>query len=304
MAVGQDWCLQCGAGAGGSIGTPSWRSAVTILGATAVLVLGAAGAGYAALSKRTKTAPLARPASTQTTATLAVTPPPATTPATTTPGAALGTPTTIKPLGTIKPPKIPLAAVVPKATSTTPAATTPTTTTPTAPATTGGASPSEESKPAAILLDTDAASTYNPYSYPASIFGDPSLTIDGDTSTAWTAQVNPATAPSMAVGVLISLKAEQKVSELELVTSTPEMSVQVYGATGQTVPASITDPAWTPLSSYLVVKKKHVLLHLRHATKAFTFVTLWISKAPASSLGTAEAPGHVSVNEIELFPPS
>ncbi len=302
MAVGQDWCLQCGAGAGGSIGAPSWRSAVTILGATAVLVLGAAGAGYAALSKRAKTAAPARPAAAQTATTLAVTPPPATTPATPTPDAALGTPTTIKPLGTIKPPKIPLAAVVPKTTATTP--TTPTTTTPTAPATTGGASASEESKPAAILLDTDAASTYNPYSYPASIFGDPSLTIDGDTTTAWTAQVNPATAPSMAVGVLISLKAEQKVSELELVTSTPGMSVQVYGATGTTVPASITDPAWTPLSSYLVVRKKHVLLHLRHATKAFTFVTLWISKAPASSVGTAEAPGHVSVNEIELFPPS
>jgi len=301
MAVGQDWCLQCGAGAGGSIGTPSWRSAVTILGATAVLVLGAAGAGYAALSKRTKTP--ATPVA-QTTATVAVTTTPATTPVTPTPATPLGTPTTIKPPATFKAAKIPLTAVVPKATTTTPVATTPTTTTPTAPATTGGASPSVESKPAAILLDTDAASTYNPYSYPASLFGDPSLTIDGDTTTGWTAQVNPATAPSMAVGVLISLKGEQKVAELELVTSTPGMSVQIYGATGQTVPASITDPAWTPLSSYLVVKKKHVLLHLRHATKAFTFVTLWISKAPESSVGTAEAPGHVSVNEIELFPPS
>jgi hypothetical protein len=30
-------------------------------------------------------------------------------------------------------------------------------------------------------------------------------------------------------------------------------------------------------------------------------VTLWISKAPAASIGTAKAPGHVTVDELELF---
>ena len=64
------------------------------------------------------------------------------------------------------------------------------------------------------MLDTNAASTYNPYNYPASGFGDPSLAIDGDTSTAWTAQVNPATAPKMAEGLLIDLKAKQKISAI------------------------------------------------------------------------------------------
>ena len=51
MVLGQDWCLQCGVGAPGSIGTSSWRSTATILGITAVLALGAAAAGYAALEK-------------------------------------------------------------------------------------------------------------------------------------------------------------------------------------------------------------------------------------------------------------
>ena len=53
MDPGQDWCLQCGAGAPGSLdaGGPSWRSAAAILTATAVLVLGAAAAAYAALNK-------------------------------------------------------------------------------------------------------------------------------------------------------------------------------------------------------------------------------------------------------------
>jgi hypothetical protein len=315
MAVGQDWCLQCGAGPGGGIGTPSWRSAATILGATAVLVLGAAGAGYAALSKpSSKKLAVASVTVAKTTVPATTVPPVATPPVTTPPVATptapetLGTPTTIKPavpLGAIKPVKI-KSITVPKITIplTPSSGSTGTGATPTSPAATGGASDAEETKPAAILLDTNAASTYNPYSYPASIFGDPSLTIDGDTSTGWTAQVNPATAPSMAVGVLISLKAKQKIGSLELVTSTPGMSVQVYGSTGQTVPASITDPAWTALSGYRVANKRHTLMRLRDATKAFTFVTLWISKAPASSVGTATAPGRVSVNELELFPPS
>jgi hypothetical protein len=265
-----------------------------------VLVLAAAGAGYAALSKRSQRAPAKSVISAQTTVTTSTTPAATAPPVSTaTVPQTLGTPTTIKPaipLTATKVAKIPLTTPVAK---TTVPATAPTVTTPAA---TGGASPSEEAKPAAILLDTNAASTYNPYSYPASIFGDPSLTIDGDTTTGWTAQVNPASAPSMAVGVLISLHAKQKVASLELITSTPGMSVQVYGAVGQTVPASITDPAWTPLTGYLVIKKRHVHMSLRDAKKAFTFITLWISKAPASSVGTAEAPGHVSVNEIELFP--
>jgi hypothetical protein len=107
----------------------------------------------------------------------------------------------------------------------------------------------------------------------------------------------------LAEGLLIDLKAKQKVAVLELITSTPGMTVQIYGANGHTVPESITDPAWVPLSSQRLVKKKHTRFKLRDAKKEFTYVTLWISKAPAASIGTATAPGHVDVNEVELFPP-
>ena len=150
-----------------------------------------------------------------------------------------------------------------------------------------------------------SSSPHNPYGYPASGFGDPSLAIDGDTSTEWTAQVNPAVAPKMAEGLTIDLKSAQRVSAVELVTSTPGMSIQIYGANGQTVPTSITDPAWVQLSPYLTVKKRHERIKLKDSTKAFRFVTLWISKAPAASIGTAPdrvPPTHVSVNELELFP--
>jgi hypothetical protein len=51
-----------------------------------------------------------------------------------------------------------------------------------------------------------------------------------------------------------------------------------------------------------VLKKRHQRITLRESQRAFRFVTLWISRAPAASVGTPQAPGHVSVNELELFP--
>jgi hypothetical protein len=306
MADDQDWCLQCGAGAPGSLGTPSWRSAAAILGATVLLVLIAAAAAYAALSKSgnsqassTTVARVAPPA-----ASAPITPSP--TPTTPPPGTLGTTPTPKASIPPVKTPKIPLTAVVPKATptTTTPSSSsgtgTSTATTPSTPAT-GGAN-SEESAPTAILLDTDAASTYNPYSYPASGFGDPSLAIDGDSTTAWTAKLDSATAPKMAQGLLIDLKTKQKLAAVGLITSTPGMTVQVYGANTQTAPSSITDPAWVALSRSLTVKKKRTHIKLRDSKQTFTFVTLWISRAPEASIGTPEAPGHVDVNELELFP--
>jgi hypothetical protein len=308
MDPAQDWCLNCGAGAPGSLGTQTrgWRSGASVLGATAILALGAAAAAYAALSKgasKPHVVTIAR-------APAATAPGAATVPnsiAPTTPSTAA--PTTIKPAvpGIVKPPKIPLAAATPKPTGTTSApnvgggTTIPTTTNPV----TGGESgtPAQaESQPGAMLLDTNAAATYNPYAYPPADFGDPSLTIDGDTTTGWTAQVDPAVAPKMAEGLVIDLKSPRKLSALTLITSTPGMTIQVYGANGAKLPTSITDHAWVKLTPNIVEKSKHLKLKLREPKKAFRFVTLWISRAPASSVGTPQAPGHVSVNEIELFP--
>jgi hypothetical protein len=207
-----------------------------------------------------------------------------------------------------KPPKIPLKQLTPKAaplptTATTPAligTTTPKTTT--IPTTTTGGSRANELPPA-LELDTNAASTYDPYSYPAANFGDPSLAIDGDTTTGWTAQVDPSVAPKMAEGLAIDLRSPLRIADVKLFTSTPGMTVQVYGARAQSLPASITDKAWVPLSRALILKKKSTTIKLRDAAKGFRFIGLWISRAPASATGTAQAPAHVTVDELELFPP-
>jgi hypothetical protein len=317
---GQDWCLQCGAGTPESLTThtPSWRSAAAIVGLAAILAIGAATAAYAALSKSAgKARPVVTTVAQATLPTTTAVTPTTTTPVIpTTPGGSIpvtpkipGTPTTVNPLlptGSAKPPKIPLTAPTPKSsgTTTTPSSpsggeTTPSTT-PTK--STGESTPATAPPQTSILLDTDAASTYNPYGYPTSSFGDPSLAIDGEAATGWTAQVEPTVAPKMAEGLTIDLKSPRRLSALALVTSTPGMTVQVYGANGSALPTSITDPAWVPLSPYFLEKKKRERIKLRHSAKAFRFVALWISSAPAASVGTPQAPGHVSVDELELFP--
>jgi len=291
MAPGQDWCLQCGAGAPGSVGSRDWRPWAIALGATAVLLLGAAAAAYAALKKEPKHAAV-------TTATVAqATPPPATTPVPTPAPVPAAPAVKVPPIATT--PSIPTKAVAPPVT---------TPVTPAAPSggTNGGETkasgqPAEKPQPKPILLDTDAASTYNPYAYPESSFGDPSLTIDGDTSTGWSAQVNPATAPAMAEGVVIDLKSAKKLSAVKLVTTTPGITLQLYGSDAKTLPASITDESWIPISRSLTLEKRRARITLKDQTKPLRFVTVWISGAPASAAGTPESPGRVTLNEIELF---
>jgi hypothetical protein len=306
--------LQCGAGGPDSLSSraPTWRSAAVILTALAILVAGAATAAYAALSKhdakaRPTTTVAQTPAPTATTPTAPVTPQLPETGGTAT--AKIGTPTTIAPSGGATPPKIPLSAATPTPAATTPAVTpTPKTSTPKTPKS-GGGTPVGEAHPEALLLDTNAASTYNPYNYAASNFGDPSLAIDGDRSTGWTALVEPSVAPKMAEGLVIDLNTPRKLSALALSTTTPGMTVQVYGANGEAPPTSIIDPAWASLSPSLVDKKKHTRIKFGGTTAAgqaaaklaYRFIALWVSQAPASAVGTPAAPGHISVNEIELF---
>jgi hypothetical protein len=318
LAPAQDWCTSCGAGAPGSLGrsVPGWRAAAAVLAALAVLVAGAATAGYAALHKSS------RRSSTSAARALAAVPAAPVTPAAPVPPVStpkvprIGPPTTIKPAIPLKAPKIPpLGAVAPKPIKP-PAVTSPPSavTSPRKATKGGGTTPTATTKkdggnnntpvpvsvseqPSAMLLDTNAASTYNPSGQPAGNFGDPRLAIDGDTSTGWTARVDPAGAPKLAEGLLIDLNSPQRVSALRLVTSTPGMAVQVYAANGSSAPATITDPGWAALSRTLVAHKKRLRIGLSDASHSHRFVLLWISRAPSA------ASAHVSVNELELFPP-
>lgn len=324
LREGQEWCLQCGASQPGSLGERRGWSALSSLTLVAVLLSAAAAAAGAAALSSNKTPPTptltvaqapAPATSTPTASTPVVpgtTPTPTPTPKVPPPKAPKGETGANNPLfpSTGKPPKIPSATSTPKSSGTEPKSgteskpteTTPATTTPTESESKSGSE--TKAQPSAILLDTDAASTYNPYNYPEAGFGDPALAIDGEAVTAWTAQVQPSSAPQMAEGLLVNLKASMKLGSVKLITLTPGMTVQLYGTDAHKAPATITEQGWTPLSSSRVLKKKTTTVKLHVAGKTFRYVAVWIVKAPAAAVGTPQAPGHVDLNEVELFPPA
>jgi hypothetical protein len=324
MVDGQEWCLQCGAGAPGTLASErDWRPLALIGAVGAILLAGAGTAAYAALNQTPVKPPPhvlvaeVQPPVTTSPSTLS-TPTTTPTPTTTTPTGSSSGSTLGLPSSTVKPPKLPATVPTPSGgtaltpthttaplplptsthTTTTPAATTPTNTT------TGSATTPAAATPNPILLDTDAASTYNPSGYPASYFGDPSLAIDGEPTTSWTAQVEPKVAPLMAVGLALDFKTATQLGTLEVVTSTPGMTVEVFGSNGAMLPANITDPAWTRLSPPHLVKKKNGIVKLRTDGKGYRLLVLWLTKAPAASVGTPEAPGHVSIGELVPYPPT
>jgi hypothetical protein len=320
----QQWCLSCGACEPGSLGERANPGPLKVLALTAaILALGAAVAVGAAIKEHN--AP-----SSHTVALVPATTP--TTPAPTTPAPAATTPTPsgtggastphsstkgnllFPPSSTTKPPKVTAPAPTPKAsdeakTSEPSSSGSGSTTTPSKATTTETGTSTTESKaseqPSPILLDTNAATTYNPYGYPESGFGDPALAIDGEPSTAWTAQVQPHSFPNMAEGLLIDLREPATLGSLELRTPTPGMTVQIYGANGTKAPTTITEPGWVLLSGSHKLKKKVThLKKLRTEGHTFRWVLVWLVKAPASAQGTATAPGHVALNEVALYPPS
>ncbi len=323
LAVGQDWCLDCGTAVRGRLGGgPGIGSSMGVVGLTLLLVLGAVAAAYAALSSDSNKAVKAPPAAVAG-ATVQATPdigatsgvpgavtgaggtvvsPPVTPTtgttlpvlpripaATPTPGAAAGTPpviatgtpTTVKPAVTVKPPVV---VAPPKTTKPTvrPPATTPSATTPTTPA------------GQTIVLDTDAATTYNPYSLPATSFTDPAKAIDGSTDTAWTYKLDPATAGKTLVGLTIDMKALQPARAIKVTSLTPGMTVEFYGATGSIAPVSIIAPGWVHLANRRAIKPSTTIA-LKTQGKSFRFLLVWITHAPAGVTA-----GTVGISELSV----
>ncbi|MCW3046322.1 MAG: hypothetical protein JWO74_606 [Solirubrobacterales bacterium] len=267
MVPDQDWCLACGTAAPGRLGTrPGWRAATTVIGITAVLVVGAVAAGYAALTGNASreaaapappsaapivqappadTTPAAPPAATTTTPTAPATP------AAPAKGGAGALPK-VKVPGSASAGAVPARPVAP-AKHTTPSSTgsgtTPSTTTPTHTSTGTTTTPAVTPKPAAptpISLGSDAGSIYDPYQRAAQA-GDASKALDGDPSTAWF--VTAKSSDQMGVGYDVDLGKLRGVRELELTTSTPGFRIEVYATDAASPPPDILDTRWSHITN-------------------------------------------------------
>lgn len=274
MARGQDWCLECGTAAPGRLGgRPGWRSAITVVGVTTLLLFSAVVAAYAALTgdaeRRASTAPTgsAQPITAQTPGAAAPAPgavpvqPGATGPNTTAPPAANPTPI----IPTKPPPPATNTPVAPPAGPTTGAA---------GPGpsgartdsgaggtagegrsgsagSTGGsesAAPTAPSGAEVIAFAKDAAKTYNQPARAGAEFGPARHAIDGKSSTVWDVVV-PADGQPIAAGLVIDLGKPHALRSLRLATPTPGFTVEVYGAkSAKELPSDVIDKRWIHLT--------------------------------------------------------
>ena len=295
MEPDQDWCLNCGTAASGSLGRrPGWRAASTVIGLTLVLVLGAIAASYAAITGDDGNTPApAAPAAQQQAATPpTATPPPASTPTQSTP--TQSTPTTPSKLPKVKTPKSNTTGVVPI--TPTPTTSTPTTSTP-APTNTTPPPTTTDQQPAGpqpIQLAGDAGKAYDPYGK-SKASGEAERAIDDDPATSWYVDLkDPA---QVGLGYAIDLGKLQGIREIDLQTPTPGFRIEVYATDETELPPDILDTRWSHITNVSDVGTKDdgkQEIVLGAGTSKYQTLLLWITKPPSD--GT-----RVRISELKVF---
>jgi hypothetical protein len=304
MEADQDWCLNCGTAASGSLGRrPGWRAASTVIALTAVLVLGAIAASYAAITSNDakKPAPAAAPAAQQ----QAAATPPATTPPATTPPAAstptTSTPTTSTPSTSTTLPKVTAPKSTPPAsapvtpTQSTPTTSTPTTSTPTTSTpTTSTPTTTTPTGPQPIELAGDAGKAYDPYGK-SKASGEAERAIDGDTSTSW--YVDLANPEQAGLGYAIDLGKLQGIREIQLQTPTPGFRIEVYATDETELPPDILDTRWSHITNVSNVGTKDdgkQKIVLGAGTSKYRNLLLWFTKPPTDG-------ARIRLTEVQLL---
>ncbi|HEU4655922.1 MAG TPA: hypothetical protein VFR97_00270 [Capillimicrobium sp.] len=284
LAPDQEWCLECGtAAAGRSGGLPGWRTAAATIAVCLTLASGAVAAAYAAINSddtvppRTTIAQAPVDEGTDLGAAPALDTP-ASTPAAPAADASAEAPPPADPPAASAPASTPApaAAPAPAATPTpTPSSGGGTTTdegTDTPGSSKGGddqqqdgddvpgdrpAEPPVQHEPLVpVDLAGVTATTYDPAAHAPETFTDPAAAIDGDPATSWTATLTPEQIAQPNVGLSLDLGEAIGVRRLVLTPTSPGTTVEVYGTTKATPPASADDPAWTSLATQLDVQGK------------------------------------------------
>jgi hypothetical protein len=294
MEADQDWCLACGAAAPGRLGQrPGWRAASTVIALALLLVLGAVGAGYAALKNdgsSNKTASTPAQAAAQPPAQAQVAPTTTQTPQTTqsTPTQQQTTPThpkssTLPKVHATKPGTTqgaPVTPVTPTPTTSTPTTSTPSATSSTPTTSTPTTTQPQDTGPQPIELKGDAGSAYDPYGR-ASASGQTERALDDDASTSW--YVDPKDPASIGVGYAVDLGKLQGIREIQLQTTTPGFKMEVYATDEPELPPDILDTRWSHITNVSAVgteddgKQKIVL---GAGTTKYRNLLLWFTSPP------------------------
>ena len=246
----------------------------------ALLVLGAGAASYAALTDD-PAAPVAAVA-----APAAV----AAAPAATAAAPAATTTATAPPTTTAKLPPIATTATLPPV----PKSPTPSSSKTTTKTTTTKTTTTEATGPKQVELGAEAASLYDPYKR-ATDQTDPADSYDDDAKTAFTFSTAPGP-PAMGVGIDYDLETARAIRQVEIQTTTPGFSVEVYAAEAGR-PADILDPAWKHLTDVTDVAAKaddHGKVTIDFTPGRYRHLLLWFTTPPPAGPALA-------ISEVRLL---
>lgn len=286
-AASQRWCLECGAELPGPRRT-GLRPAVGIATTLAVLVGAASAGGYTVLQEDKKPPP---PATTVAQAPPATTAPETLPPATAEPPSAAPSP--LPDLPSTPPADLPSSgsggggdsSFVPSDPGTAGGGTGGSTDGDTSggsvdPSPGGPASTTTQPEPQLTLTDVAlgaAAVVYAPYTRDDADLGDASRAVDGSTRTAWRAPAAEDPAASPQLGIYVDLAGKETLRALEIVTPTPGMDVEIYGAV-KGPPPGITDAGWAHLTDSRDLGRETKVKLPRRPVR---YLLVWITAPPA-----------------------
>lgn len=230
LAAGQEWCLTCGTAAPGRLRRRAGaRAVLATVGLTLALTGGAVAASYAALSKdpvRRGDIALVVPAPP------APTPPP---PPVAPPVAEEGTRTAAK-----TPTPRPKSTATVRDVAQRPATST----------NAARDDAQQSSEPRLLDVASSSGALYDPLGRAQFVDGDPhdpKAVLDDDRQTSWA--VTAGGLDALQVGYVVDLEQPTSLRYLELVTDTPGLRVEIYGADADVLPPQVTDSRWAKLKA-------------------------------------------------------
>jgi serine/threonine-protein kinase len=144
-----------------------------------------------------------------------------------------------------------------------------------------------------IGLAADAAHGYNPFGSPSDEHPNPGLAVDNDPNTYWSTQhYNNADLAKPGTGIYVDAAPGVVARQLTVMTDTPGFTAEVYGASGDTAPATVPG-TWIQLAPPMTIQSPaHIALDSGHGK--LRFFLLWITHLPPNT-------DFAHINELSLY---
>jgi eukaryotic-like serine/threonine-protein kinase len=144
-----------------------------------------------------------------------------------------------------------------------------------------------------VSLGARAAEDYDPLGDGVEHADETAFVTDRDPNSTWSTESYRGGLNKPGVGIALDAEPGVDARVLEVRSPTPGFTATVYGATGDSMPETIPDPAWTELAPSREFSGREEV-ELRTDGRRFRWYLLWITELPPDS-------ERASISEMSLF---